>query len=810
MSVVKQQPKLAQKPVSVASESDSETSGDDEDNVLQASNSTHQQMTYVTSGKQMHDTIRVRPEDNAAVNRGQKVVPPVPAISDLLDGRGKKVSRTMPPIDVDPTSDDVYEEIPEQQKRIMAHQEQEAAVNRKRLNDDEQKMIRFFADGLQSIAVVGGNAEGIYVSSVAPQSDASRAGLMQGHQILSIQRQNMHGKTKEEAATIISGLSGQVTMIVKLRLTRYKQIIDNGGIGDAFFIRANFESMAAQAGELRIAEGDIFAVKDTYPEARRGYYKAQKLTAKPQEMLHGLIPNNTRAEQIMATKRLQQSVHEGKDGQQKSFLNRFSRSKSADRLRKDSERDANPVDLDVPKKPAYERVKQTSFTYKRPVVILGLFCETVREKLSKDSPGLFVETIDIENTPLPTSKSSGGVQDEPVNLTILRTAINQNKHSLCTVSPRAIEYLNSTDISPIVIYMNPGSRNNLRLVKQRIAPNYTGKLDKMYDEAAAFEKSFSHLFTATISYTAQDDTWFALLKDTINKLQAQTFWVTELDAGDGSSLPSTPDSDAGRDEHDDDAAKSDETDPLPASAIEPRSVQYEQQHTTAQLTCNKRGRQRQRSTGEVDIAGYLDYSSDGSSLGRKPKSILKGRSSGDVVTAGHPEGMESASSGSSGSVRGSGPISSGGGGNKPGMMPPSASLLANTEISRSEDSLQSDTSWKRAQASGLAGARGTHAYASQRSTSTTSSRSQSHSLPYLDLQAQQQRQQQSVQTMLNRSYQMPPTRYALPGMTQPSGVGKPQQMYVDQVRQQVFPRPVGRDAQVSVNITIPLLPRLFV
>jgi hypothetical protein len=172
-------------------------------------------------------------------------------------------------------------------------------------------------------------------------------------------------------------------------------------------------------------------------------------------------------------------------------------------------------------------------------------------------------------------------------------------------------------------------------------------------------------------------------------------------------------------------------------------------------------RQKHNSMGEVDITGYLDYSSTDVSPPKPAKVSFAG------VGVGKQQQQQQQQ--------------------HQGMVAPSPLPTLNRELSRSEDSLQSYTSWNREkqQAPILAEARNSPAYSSQRKPST---RSQEDLLQQQQAyQPQQLGQGQGQAVDPSRSSRMPPTRYALPGMARPPGPAAPGANAP--ISQGQFPRP---------------------
>ena len=170
---------------------------------------------------------------------------------------------------------------------------------------------------------------------------------------------------------------------------------------------------------------------------------------------------------------------------------------------------------------SYERVTRKIADARRPVIVLGLFCDTIRTMLVRDSPALFVVPADEVETP----KDAVPVDVRPIADT------PPTKHCLLILSPPAIEYLQQrTDVNPLTVYVSPVSKSVVKAVKAKLAPAYNKNPGYMYDEAARFEKNYAHLFSATVPYTV-DDRWFFNVKAVVERLQNQPTWV-ELSQAD--------------------------------------------------------------------------------------------------------------------------------------------------------------------------------------------------------------------------------------------------------------------------------------
>ena len=431
---------------------------------------------------------------------------------------------------------------PEQRQRrvTIGSEEIKFISDRDKLpKDHDHREVHYDTKGRMKIAIIGGNSEGVFVHRIEPGSDAEQQGLMEGDQILKVNGVSTKGHTKEEVTLSLMSLVKEVHLLVRYKKDIYNCIVQNGGMGDSFFVKAHFNHEPTQKSEMKICEGDIFSVRDTLPSGRMGSWQALKVNAKSNEQQHGLIPNKSRAEQVaLASKKGGDRARGIEKEHRGSFIRRsLRRSKSAERLHREQEAFAKSTVPEMEEVKTYERVEQRSPGFLRPVILIGLFCDTVRDRLLQDLPGMFEKPPpEVE---IPTAGQGGESGKAPVNVRIIQDILVKNKHPLMIISPRAIRYLQTTQLHPIVIYLSPGSKSVVKHLRQSLAPGFDKRSGYMFEEAQTFARTNSSMFTATVTYTA-DDNWFTLLKDTIQRIQNQPLWQTMSDPepskDDGDSL----------------------------------------------------------------------------------------------------------------------------------------------------------------------------------------------------------------------------------------------------------------------------------
>lgn len=288
------------------------------------------------------------------------------------------------------------------------------------------------------------------------------------------------------------------------------------GRGDSFFIRTHFEYEKETPQSLAFSRGDIFKVVDTLYDGKLGNWLAIRVGKEKQMLEKGIIPNKSRAEQMASV----QGSHKAVGGDRADFWRlRGQRSVKRKDLRKSRE-NLSSQSL-ATRFPAYERVVLREAGFRRPVVLFGPIADAATDKLASEMPDLFV-VAKTEPKDAGSEKSSGVVR-----LNTIRQIIEQDKHALLDVTPKAVDTLNYTQWYPIVIFFNPDSKHGIKAMRQRVIPNSNRSARKLYEQAIKLRKSCSHLFTATIDLTSANDAWYGSVKDSIREQQMQAVWVSD-------------------------------------------------------------------------------------------------------------------------------------------------------------------------------------------------------------------------------------------------------------------------------------------
>ncbi|KAM9101475.1 tight junction protein 2 isoform 2-T2 [Sarcophilus harrisii] len=377
------------------------------------------------------------------------------------------------------------------------------------------KMVKFKKGDSVGLRLAGGNDVGIFVAGIQEGTSAEQEGLQEGDQILKVNSQDFRGLVREDAVLCLLEIpkGEMVTLLVQSRADVYRDILACGR-GDSFFIRSHFECEKESPQSLAFTRGEIFRVVDTLYDGKLGNWLAVRIG---NELEKGLIPNKSRAEQMASV----QNAQRDNSGDRADFWRmRGQRSGIKKNLRKSRE-DLTAIVSVSTKFPAYERVLLREAGFKRPVVLFGPIADIAMEKLANELPGVF-QTAKTEPKDAGSEKSSGVVR-----LNTVRQIIEQDKHALLDVTPKAVDLLNYTQWFPIVIFFNPDSRQGVKAMRQRLNPTSNKSSRKLYDQANKLKKTCAHLFTGTVSLNSANDSWFGSLKDLIQQQQGEAVWVSE-------------------------------------------------------------------------------------------------------------------------------------------------------------------------------------------------------------------------------------------------------------------------------------------
>ncbi|XP_028272907.1 tight junction protein ZO-2a isoform X2 [Parambassis ranga] len=379
-------------------------------------------------------------------------------------------------------------------------------------------MVRFQKGDSVGLRLAGGNDVGIFIAGVQEDSAAEQEGLHTGDQIVKVNNMDFRGMVREDAVLYLLEIpkGEDVTILAQSKPEVYKDILASGR-GDSFFIRTHFEYEKEAPQSLPFTRGEIFKVTDTLYDGKLGNWLAIRTDKDNQLLEKGIIPNKSRAEQMANV----QNAARAASGNDRGDFWRLRGQRAAKKkdLRKSRE-DLTTAPVST-RFPAYERVVLREAGFKRPVVIFGPISDAVNEKLAAEIPNDFV-VAKTEPKDAGSEKSSGVVR-----LNTIRQIIEQDRHALLDVTPKAVDTLNYTQWYPIVIFLNPDSKQGVKTMRNRLIPGSNRSARKLYEQAVKLKKTCSHLFTATVDLNSANDAWYGSVKDSIEEQQNRAVWVCE-------------------------------------------------------------------------------------------------------------------------------------------------------------------------------------------------------------------------------------------------------------------------------------------
>uniref|UniRef100_A0A8B9W2M0 Tight junction protein 3 n=1 Tax=Anas zonorhyncha TaxID=75864 RepID=A0A8B9W2M0_9AVES len=380
----------------------------------------------------------------------------------------------------------------------------------------DTRIVQFVKAKSVGLRLAGGNDVGIFVSGVQEGSPADSQGIQEGDQILQANDTSFQNLTREEAVQYLLKLppGEDITLRIQSKQDIFRKMISSN-VGDSFYIRTHFDYEKDTPSGLSFARGDIFHVLDTIYRGKLGNWLAVRVGRDLQEQDKGIIPNQSRAEQIASLESvLKASSGSNPSGARAEFWKLRGLRGAKKMLRKSRE------DLSALTKqghyPPYEKVVLKEANFKRPVVILGPIADIAMQKLSTELPALF------EIAP---SVPRDGTSSKVIKLDSVRQIAEKDKHALLDITPLAVERLNYVQYYPVVVFCEPESRQGIKAMRQWLAPESRKSSRRLYAQATKMKKYCSHLFTATISLSGSGNAWYEQIKEIIRTQQSQPVWT---------------------------------------------------------------------------------------------------------------------------------------------------------------------------------------------------------------------------------------------------------------------------------------------
>ncbi|KAM6938778.1 tight junction protein ZO-3 isoform 2-T2 [Lycodopsis pacificus] len=385
--------------------------------------------------------------------------------------------------------------------------------------------VSFVKEGSVGLRLVGGNDVGIFVGGVQPNSPAYEEGMKEGDQIMQVNKVDFGHFTREEAANFLINIKRgeQVEISTQNKMDIYKKIIKSN-LADNFYIRTHFDHEAEGPIGLSFTRGEVFRVVDTMHRGKLGNWLASRMGNDLHEMDKGTIPNQARAETLASIEQSQRVSGERQvSGPRAEFwkLRGLRGNKKNEKNGRRSRDDLLHLTIQG-KFPPYERVLLREANFKRPIVILGPLNDIAMEKLAREMPDEY-EVADM------VPRSGGGDGGSTViKLDTVRRIAEKDKHPLLDITPTAVERLNYIQYHPMVLFLDPHSRKDVKAIRQRYSPNSNKSSRRLYTQALKLRKHCSHLFSARIDLQPSSNIWYESLKDKIRHQQSKPVWVSEV------------------------------------------------------------------------------------------------------------------------------------------------------------------------------------------------------------------------------------------------------------------------------------------
>lgn len=409
------------------------------------------------------------------------------------------------------------------------------------------------------ISTIGGNAVGIFVHEVQPQSFAfGHDGLHCCDQILEYNGVDFRKLTAEEASLELTKPSPSVRMLVQYNPAKYKKVCNQPG--DHFYIRVHFDRTAENHGELSFQKNDILLVENTIHEGKLGQWFAWLVDdeGKKYPQKCGTIPSKERLEDDFNLKRSQSenefedlkgSTRRGSGNVRRSFLQRrkHKRNNSKDSREFNSFSDASLNSDSVPQLDdfsvyTYTKIERIEYKKIRPVILLAPLSDPLINKLSSESPDKYVAcqpavmqaSVQVMEQGLADGTYIDYWMEEDhfvcIRVTSICESSDKGRHCLLSVSPASIERLHRQHIYPIVVFARHKSGKQLRELRdpQFLPEKLSAKAAKdVFDKFQKIEKDYNHQFSAVIQ-GGNIAEMHQQIKTVIDSEQKKGIWVPSV------------------------------------------------------------------------------------------------------------------------------------------------------------------------------------------------------------------------------------------------------------------------------------------
>ncbi|KAL1783649.1 tight junction protein ZO-3 [Sigmodon hispidus] len=395
----------------------------------------------------------------------------------------------------------------------------------------DTRVVRFPKGASIGLRLAGGNDVGIFVSGVQAGSPADGQGIQEGDEILQVNGMPFRNLTREEAVQFLLELppGEEMELVTQSKQDIFRKMVQSR-VGDSFYIRTHFELEPSPPYGLGFTRGDVFHVVDTlYPGSsgqghggRGGLWLVARMGRDLREQERGVIPNQSRAEQLASLEAAQRAAGLGPSASSASnpraeFWRLRGLRRGAKKTTQRSREDLSALTRQG-HYPPYERVVLREASFKRPVVILGPVADIAMKRLTSEMPDQFEIAESVFRTDSPS---------KIIKLDTVRVIAERDKHALLDVTPSAIERLNYVQYYPIVVFCAPESRPALKALREWLAPASRRSSRRLYAQAQKLQKHSGHLFTATIPLQGTSDSWYQEIKVVVQQQQSRPIWTAE-------------------------------------------------------------------------------------------------------------------------------------------------------------------------------------------------------------------------------------------------------------------------------------------
>ncbi|XP_017769494.1 PREDICTED: disks large homolog 5 [Nicrophorus vespilloides] len=394
-------------------------------------------------------------------------------------------------------------------------------------NEEEQRYlsIKTLKTSNLGISLVGGNAVGIFIHSVQPDSLAYHAGLRTGDQILEYNGSDLRHATAEEAAYELAKPADNVTVLAHYRIDCYNEIKDKPG--DSLYVRCGFDRTGSEVADnlqLCFNKDDVLYVDNTMFNGVPGHWRAWKLDSEGHRQQCGIIPSKYKVEEELLLRRSSGDLESrGSTTARRSFFRRKKHQRSGSRDSKElasfcnvssgwySDNGTLHEDLSLC---SYQRVERLDYQEFRPVLVLGPLAECVVKKLENDFPNKFRKIIS-ETRPASQGALNQDLADnliidykrkgnyfECTTVSAIRSVCSSRLHCMIDISISSVEKLHRHQIFPIVLLIKFKSTKQIKEIKDTIysSDKLSGKAAKeMYEHCQKLEAEYRHQITAVIT-----------------------------------------------------------------------------------------------------------------------------------------------------------------------------------------------------------------------------------------------------------------------------------------------------------------------